>query len=419
MPYREQIPVDKGLDNTISFLLEGYLYISNRTKRYHRNMFATRLLGGKQVVCMLGEEAAKVFYDEERFKRQGAAPKRLLQTLFGEDGVQTLDNDTHRLRKGLFMSLMTAERLQDIAAIVKAQWNVSLKKWGNMNKIELYDEAKEIMTWSACSWAGVPLTDSVLNDMTAWLSSMFEAGGVVGPRHWRGKVGRNQAEQWVERLITDVRNGQLEVAEGKALSKIALYLDRNGDLLEPKIAAVELINILRPIVAISVYVAFCALALYEHPQAKEQLVNGTDDDYRMFVQEVRRYYPFFPTAIAKARKDFLWNGHDFRKGTLVLLDLYGTNHDANHWKRPHEFKPERFKNRKGTPFDFIPQGGGDYYKNHRCPGEWLTINVMQACLDMLVNQMDYHVPKQNLRFSMTRFPSLPKSRFIMMEVRAK
>lgn len=419
MGYREQIPIDKGIDNTVSFLMEGYQYISNRAKRYNRNMFETRLLGGQKFICMVGKEAAEVFYDESKFKRQGAAPKRVLKTLFGEKGVQTLDNAAHRNRKELFMSLMTEERLQDVAKIAKEQWQDSLHKWIAMDQIVLYEEAKKLLTRTACIWAGVPLTSEKDKHMAEQLSALFEAGGAVGLRHWRGRVDRDQVEKWVQGMIQAVRKGSLEAAADTPLYKISFHRDLSGQLLRLDVAAVELVNILRPIVAIAVYITFCALALYEHPEAREKLKNGSNEDYRMFVQEVRRYYPFFPMAVAKVRDDFLWNGHDFRKDTRVLLDLYGTNHDPALWEDPKNFRPERFKEWDGNPFDFIPQGGGDYHKNHRCPGEWLTVDVMQASLEMLVNYIDYEVPEQDLRYSMTKMPSVPKSGFVMTNIGEK
>lgn len=419
MAYREQIPIDKGIDNTLSFLTKGYEYISDRAKQYNKNMFETRLLGGEKFICMVGKEAAKVFYDENKFERHGAAPKRVLKTLFGENGVQTLDNAAHRNRKELFMSLMTEERLQDVAKIAKDQWEASLHNWTSMDNIVLYEEAKKILSQTACIWAGVPLTSEKDKQMAEQLSALFEAGGAVGIRHWRGRVDRDQVEQWIGEMVQAVRKGDLHVSEDKALYKMSFHRDLNGQLLRSDIAAVELVNILRPIVAISVFITFSALALYEHPQEKEKLKNGSDEDYRMFVQEVRRYFPFFPMAVAKVREDFLWNGHDFRKGTRVLLDLYGTNHDPASWENPDIFKPERFKEWDGNPFDFIPQGGGDYYKNHRCPGEWLTIDVMHASLDMLVNHMNYKVPEQNLRYSMIKMPSLPKSGIVMTDISEK
>lgn len=82
MPYREQIPIDKGLDNSLAMMKEGYLYISNRRNRFGSDMFETRLLGGQRAVCIAGEAAVKLFYDESKIRRKDAAPKRIRQSIF-------------------------------------------------------------------------------------------------------------------------------------------------------------------------------------------------------------------------------------------------------------------------------------------------------------------------------------------------
>lgn len=50
-----------------------------------------------------GEEAAQVFYDDNRFMRQSTTPVRVQKTLFGQGGVQGMDGDTHRCRKLLLV----------------------------------------------------------------------------------------------------------------------------------------------------------------------------------------------------------------------------------------------------------------------------------------------------------------------------
>lgn len=100
-----QIPQDRIIDSTLFLVFEGYKFISHRCQRYQSDIFQTRLLF-KPTICFKGEEAAKVFYDPEKFTRQKAAPKRLQKTLFGQGGVQGMDGDAHRHRKEMFMSLM-------------------------------------------------------------------------------------------------------------------------------------------------------------------------------------------------------------------------------------------------------------------------------------------------------------------------
>jgi len=60
-----------------------------------------------------------------------------------------------------------------------------------------------------------------------------------------------------------------------------------------------------------------------------------------------------------------------------------------------------------SPFNLIPQGGGDHYKNHRCAGEWITINLMKRNLYFLIYDINYTVKSKNLRIKKNQFPPLP------------
>jgi len=104
---------------------------------------------------------------------------------------------------------------------------------------------------------------------------------------------------------------------------------------------------------------------------------------------------------------------------LVLLDVYGTNHDSRIWDKPYEFCPERFKEWEDNLFNFIPQGGGNPFKGHRCPGENITVEIMKVYLDFLVNKIEFETPDQDLTYSLVRMPTLPKSGFVIKNVRRK
>ena len=418
MSMNPPVPHDSSLDNSLTLLQEGYLFIGNRVDRYHSDIFEARLLGQK-VICMSGAEAAKVFYDPERFQRNGAAPKRVQKSLFGEKAIQTMDGDVHIHRKLLFMSLMTPPQQKRLANLMMEQLESSISKWAEADKIVLFHEAQNILCQVACKWAGVPLKDSEVVERAEDFSAMVDAFGAVGPRHWRGRRARGRAEEWIREVIEDVRSGKLETEKDSALFAIAFHNNLDGSKLDTQMAAVELINVLRPIVAIATFITFTALALKDHPELKEKLKSGESNDLEMFVQEVRRYYPFGPFLGARARKNFVWKTCEFKKGQLVLLDMYGTNHDSRVWDSPNEFRPERFKNWDGDLFNFIPQGGGDPAKTHRCPGEGITIEVMKTSLDFLVNKIEFEIPNQDLSFSLDRMPTLPESGFVMSSISRK
>ncbi|WP_011578671.1 MULTISPECIES: cytochrome P450 [Chelativorans] len=411
-----RIPRDRSLDSTIALMGDPYRFISNRSRRYRSDLFETRLLLRK-TICMTGPEAAQLFYDPSRFVRTGAMPKAIQKTLLGVGGVQGLDDDAHRHRKQMFMSLMTPERIEQLVQLTAAEWQIRVLKWGSMDEVVLYPELHLLLTRAVCAWAGVPLADSEVDARTKEIAALFDHAGAVGLRHLWSRWARKQADRWIADIIDQIRSGRIRPPEQSAAHIIAWHRDLNGELLTPQIAAVELINVIRPTVAVSVYMLFVAHALHAHPKIRERLQADEDSYSRRFVQEVRRYYPFFPAVAARTRQAFDWNGYQFTAGRRVLLDLYGTNQDPRTWKRPEEFEPERFRHWDESPFNFIPQGGGDHYVNHRCPGEWIAIELMKLTADFLSRSMSYEVPQQDLRIDWSRLPALPRSRFVIRNVR--
>lgn len=415
---KKAIPRDKGVDNTLALSQEGYLFIKNRADKLLSDVFETHILGQK-AICITGKEAAKIFYDSDLFLRHGFMPKRVQKTLFGENAIQGMDGKAHNHRKALFLSLMTPDNQNRLTKIVKEEWKSVIPKWENKKEVNLFKEAKEILCKAACLWAGVPLSEAEITSRAEDFALMVDSFGAVGVHHWKGRAARTRTEEWIKTVIENVRVGRLRAHKNSALYAMAFHKDLNNKMMDTNMCAIELINILRPIVAISTYIAFTALALYEYPKYKSELMSGDRKEIEMFVQEVRRFYPFTPLLGAKVKRNFIWKQYKFREGDLVILDVYGINHDSRIWENPFSFQPGRFRDYSGSPYEFIPQGGGDPSIGHRCPGEGITIEIMKVSLDFLVNKIEYSVPEQDLRYDMARIPTIPKSGFVMNSIKQK
>jgi len=411
----KNMPHERAPDSSLGVLLEGYAFIGKRARRHRSDVFAARLML-EDTICMTGAEAAELFYDERRFQRVGAAPGLLKKTLFGEGGVQGLDDPDHGHRKQLFMSLMTTENIDRLRELTSQRWDASIERMELSPQTVLLDEARAILFRTVCDWSGVPVQESEVPRRIEELGDLIESPGSVGPRHWKGRLSRRSAERWAASLVRRVRAGDLSVRPADALGVVAQHRDLTGHLLDERIAAVELLNILRPTVAVAYYVAFLALALQSYSDSRRRLRVG-EVDPEWFVQEVRRFYPFFPFVAARVREEFEWRGYRFPAGTRVLLDLYGTNRDPRSWEQPHAFRPERFRDWPGNPFSLIPQGGGDPATGHRCPGEWITIELMKVALAALSSSIRYDIPPQDLRVSLSRMPARPSSGFVIANVR--
>ncbi len=398
-------------DCSIALLKDPYRLISNICRKIDSDCFRTRLFG-RPVICLQGAEAAKLFYNPELTSRQGSAPEPLKATLFGKGAIQTKDGESHRRRKSLFLSLMSRENISELNRIFLRELIHSCKRWTARKQITLYDELRPALTRSVCQWAGIPLPKEEVRMRTADLTAMFDSAVAPGLGHLRARWGRYHTEMWIQKKVQEHRSGLSPFPLESPAHRISNLTDEAGHPLTARQAAIEIINLLRPTVAISVYQTFAMHALISHPENRPRL--ETDRKFLFaFVQEVRRHYPFFPSVLAKARRDLEFCSYHIPSGTRLILDLYGTNHHPKIWKDPMSFRPERFLEAEPDLYSFIPQGGGDPKTNHRCPGEDPTVALMCTALEFFAHQMRFQVPEQELSVDFSRLPALPKSHLIL------
>ncbi|MER6982242.1 cytochrome P450, partial [Streptomyces carpinensis] len=117
-----------------------------------------------------------------------------------------------------------------------------------------------------------------------------------------------------------------------------------------------------------------------------------------------------------AARDLSWHGRSVPAGGMVLLDVYGQNHDADLWGDPYAFRPRRFLEHPAERDELIPQGGGDPWSGHRCPGEGIVLGLLEA-LAVRLARLEYDVPEQDLRVPLRGVPTRPRSGFVVSGVR--
>ncbi|GAA3113940.1 cytochrome P450 [Streptomyces rectiviolaceus] len=401
-------------DNTLPLLTQGYAWLPDLSRRKGPGLVRTRLLG-KPAIALRGPAAVEFFYDENHVRRRSALPEPVLSTLFGKGAVHTLDGAEHRQRKALFVTVLKeAAAVAALARHVAEEWERSSRQWPGHGRITLFDEVSVLLTRAVCAWAGAPIDhrSGEAEQITRDLIAMVDGFATAGPRHWQARRARQRQEKRLAQLIEEVRATSDHSAQNpSAVRAVALHRDADGELLDARTAAVEVLNILRPTVAVTWYAVFGAHALHRRPELRKPLAMNGDDYARAFAHEVRRFYPFAPFVAGLAPHDVEWRGEPIPEGTLVLLDLYGQNHDPGLWEAPYSFDPERFTDREPGRDELVPQGGGEASRGHRCPGEDVTLAVLSTVLPRLA-QLEYDVPEQDLRIPLKRMPTKPRSGFV-------
>ncbi|MFG3310179.1 cytochrome P450 [Streptomyces wuyuanensis] len=283
----------------------------------------------------------------------------------------------------MFVSLLTdQEGVADLTEHAVRAWRQAAAQWVG-RRIVLFDEAAVVLTRAVCDWSGLALSDKQTHQLARDCVAMVDGFATPGPRHWRARAARSRQERAMARLFE--RPQETGARASTALAIVADQQDAEGRRLDPHTAAVE------------------------RQRLQE---DGSEHFATAFAHETRRYYPFAPFVGGLAARDLLWHGHRIPRGAMVLLDLYGQDHDPALWADPYRFNPDRFLCRPPRPDELIPQGGGDARAGHRCPGEDIT-TVLLATLAKELAALEYTVVDQDLSIPLNRMPTRPRSGFVM------
>lgn len=137
--------------------------------------------------------------------------------------------------------------------------------------------------------------------------------------------------------------------------------------------------------------------IHKLPQVKEKLLQEIDSlgdnpdpinishlPYLTAVcQETLRIYPVAPIAFARiVNSTIKIMGRQFEPGTTLIPCIYLTHHREDLYSEPKQFLPERFLERKYSPYEFIPFGGG----NRLCLGSALATLEMKLVLATILSR---------------------------------
>ncbi|NEY33616.1 cytochrome P450 [Streptomyces sp. PRKS01-65] len=402
---------------SLALLTEGYAWLPDLMRAGNDTALNLRVLG-HPALAVRGPDAVRFFYDEKHVRRHGALPGPVLSTLFGHGAVHTLDGDAHRHRKSFFLPLLETDAVTGSAGHIAEAWDEAVPRWRAQPEVVLFDAVGRVITRGVCRWAGVPLAEDEEEPLARDLLAMVDGFATAGPRHWRARRARTRQEQRFAALVTEVRSGTAQAPADSVLDRVCRHRDASGAELTPRTAAVELLNVIRPTTALSWFVSFAAHALHRRPEYRERLRSGEAGFATAFAHEVRRFYPFAPFLGGQAVTDLTWQGRHVPAGGLVLLDVYGQNHDERLWKDPYVFRPERFLDHPPGRDELIPQGGGDPRTGHRCPGEAMAVGILETLAQRLA-ALDHRVPPQDLTIPLNRIPTRPRSGMIIQAARQR
>ncbi|WP_369149140.1 hypothetical protein [Streptomyces sp. R44] len=148
------------------------------------------------------------------------------------------------MRKAMFIALLKdGTGVAALGEHLTRRWREAMAD-RQQDRMVLFDEAAKVLALAVRDWAGLPLSDAAAAGLARDCTSMVDGFATPGPRHLRARQARRRQEQALPDLITDVRRAPEADSKGSALKTVAWHRDLDKTLLGPRIAAVELMNIM-------------------------------------------------------------------------------------------------------------------------------------------------------------------------------
>ncbi len=102
------------------------------------------------------------------------------------------------------------------------------------------------------------------------------------------------------------------------------------------------------------------------------------------IREAMRFDTLLPLVVRSLQRDLRIAGWDLPAGTIVAPSALLVHENPRIWPEPHEFRPERFLERKVPTYEWLPFGGG----HRRCLGVSFALFEMTVVLATLVTRVD-------------------------------
>ncbi|MBO3458577.1 cytochrome P450 [Aetokthonos hydrillicola Thurmond2011] len=270
------------------------------------------------------------------------------------------------------------------------------------------------------------LLSSLLEDITKpWYSSLFffpllqKDFGAWSP--WGNFLRRREqidkliyAEIYERRLLTDASRTDI-------LSLLMSAVDENGEQMTDIELRDQLVSLLllgyETTAAVLSWVFYL---IHYHPHVKDKLMQELDTlgdepqpeakaklPYLTAVcQEALRLHPIALICTPRQVKNTVEiAGQKFTSGTILVPCIHLAHRRAETYSEPEKFQPERFLNKKFSPFEYLPFGGG--YRG--CIGAAFSMYELKLIVATILSRFDLtlvdHRPVHPVRRGITIVPS--------------
>lgn len=354
------LPTEIGIKALRSLFREGSALGPLRVLFEHMGNFFQIPLPAFHPFVVAGPEANRRVLVTEREKLLWRNPDPVTDLL--QRGLLVTDGPEHDRYRGLMEPWLHPARLPSYHAMMKQQSDRVTSHWADGETIDMLKEGRKIALLIIME---ALFSVDVWNDLPLLWKPILKSIQYISPGPWIlwRRIPRpgfrkpiKALDEYLFGIIRDRRKGAAKEDLLQHLIDAGLDDERIRDqMLTMLIAGHDTSTAL---------LAWTFYLLGTHPEIQSRLAQEIENVEKsplldQVIKESLRLYPPIHLGNRITLKAIDFNEEVVPAGERLFYSIYLTHRDPGHWKKPHEFCPERFAHgRKTPPFSYVPFGGG-------------------------------------------------------------
>ncbi len=374
----------------IKWVLDPVDYMESTAQQYP-DIFTTNVTSGNRLIFVNSPEGMEKILtrDTKEFSAPGSV-NGILRPLLGAQSVILLDGDRHKRQRKLLMPPFHGERMRTYGELILKITQQATEKWkpgqpfiarDTLQEITLavilqavfgiyegsrYDELKTLITGL------LSVTDSPVSSSLLFFPFLQKDWGAWSP--W-GRFLR--IRQKIDKLLfaeIEERRQNWDESRSDILNLMMAARDEDGQPMTDEELRDELLTLLfAGHETTATAMAWGLYWIHRQPEVYQTLMQELEtlpenaDPMTIFrlpyltavCNETLRIYPVgmltFPRIVHEPM-EFL--GYELQPGMSLVGCIFLLHHREDLYPEPNQFKPERFLDRKFSPYEFLPFGGG-------------------------------------------------------------
>ncbi|MFP5269293.1 cytochrome P450 [Coleofasciculus sp.] len=393
-------------------------YMDAAGQRYG-DIFNAPVLGNHSCLLFVSHPQAlqQIFTNDT--KQFTAPPNRLLQPIVGDHSIFVLEGDRHRRERKLLMPPFHGERIRTYGTLIcdlTEKVMRQLRPGQTFIARSLVQKISLELILNAVFGIHDPERFGQLNALISTLMDQFKSPFTSGllffpalQKDWTPWGSLRRLQQQIAQLIyaeIRERRQQKDSSGSDILTLLLSAQDEEGKPMTDEELHDELFTLLLAgHETTATAIAWALYWVYRSPDVQKKLLQELDslgqeadplDIARLpyltaVCHETLRIYPVAVLTVPRTVKEPVeLMGYQLQPGTQVYGCIYLTHHRQDLYPQSDQFKPERFLERKFSPYEFLPFGGG----TRRCIGEALALFEMKLVLAKIVSQYQLTLAQQ-------------------------